>query len=78
MEAENPTVSSYALGGEVKLRISAKAASVSEANALIDPVAKEIRQRTGSACYGQDEDTMAAVVGELLAAKGETLSVAES
>ena len=78
LEAENPTVATYALGGEVKLRISAKAASVSEANALIDPVAKEIRQRTGSACYGQDEDTMAAVVGELLAAKGETLSVAES
>ncbi len=78
LDAENPTVATYALGGEVKLRISAKADSVAEANALIDPVAAEIRQRTGNHCYGQDDDTMAAVAGTLLAAQGQTLSVAES
>ena len=75
---DNPTVATYALGGEVKLRISAKAESVAAANELIAPVATEIRQRTGSACYGQNDDTMAAVVGQLLMAKGQTLSVAES
>ncbi|MEO1791917.1 MAG: nicotinamide-nucleotide amidohydrolase family protein, partial [Cyanobacteria bacterium J06629_19] len=48
------------------------------ANELIDPVAAEVHQLTGSACYGQDDDTMAAVVGQLLEGKQQTLSVAES
>ncbi|MEO0647807.1 MAG: competence/damage-inducible protein A [Cyanobacteria bacterium J06650_10] len=78
LSADNPTVATYALGGEVKLRISAKADSIEAANALIDPVADEIRQLTGLACYGKDTDTMAEVVGQLLRAKGQTLSVAES
>ncbi|MEO0771474.1 MAG: nicotinamide-nucleotide amidohydrolase family protein, partial [Cyanobacteria bacterium J06649_4] len=78
LSGENPTVATYALGGEVKLRISAKAASVEAANALIEPVAAEIRQQTGTACYGQDDETLATLVGEQLKAQGQTLSVAES
>ncbi|MEL6940014.1 MAG: competence/damage-inducible protein A [Cyanobacteria bacterium J06598_1] len=78
LSAENPTVATYALGGEVKLRISARAESVEAANALILPVAEEIKQRTGTAYYGQDSDTMADVVGRLLRARSHTLSVAES
>jgi nicotinamide-nucleotide amidase len=78
LSAENPTVATYVLGGEVKLRISAKAASVEAAIALINPVAAEIRQLTGTACYAQDSESMAAVVGRLLGESGQTLSVAES
>ncbi|MGD1896015.1 MAG: competence/damage-inducible protein A [Phormidesmis sp.] len=76
--AENPTVATYALGGEVKLRVSARAESIEAANALIDPVVDEIRQITGTACYGQDSETMAEVVGQLLLAQKQTVSVAES
>lgn len=78
LDADNPTVATYALGGEVKLRISAKADSVEAANELIDPVAAEIRRLTGTTCYGQDSDSLASVVGQQLAMRGETLSVAES
>ncbi|MGB3572398.1 MAG: competence/damage-inducible protein A [Phormidesmis sp.] len=78
LSAENPTVATYALGGEVKLRISAKAASISAANALIVPVADEIRRVTATACYGVDTETMAEVVGRQLMARSQTLSVAES
>ena len=75
---ENPTVAPYALGPEVKLRISAKADSVDSANALIDPVVRQIRALTGTACYGQGDQTLAAVVGETLRHRQQTLSVAES
>ncbi len=78
LPAENPTVATYALGGEVKLRISAKAASVTAANALILPVAQEIRRLTGPACYGIDSETIADVVGRQLIARSQTVSVAES
>ncbi|MEM8501757.1 MAG: competence/damage-inducible protein A [Cyanobacteria bacterium P01_D01_bin.1] len=75
---DNPTVAPYALGGKVILRISASAESVAAANQLIDPVATEIRELTGDACYGQDDETLADVVGMLLRTRSQTLSVAES
>jgi nicotinamide-nucleotide amidase len=78
LASQNPTVAPYAGDGEVKLRISAKADSVAAANELIAPVAQEIRQAAGEYCYGQDDDTLAAVVGTLLQQKNMTLSVAES
>lgn len=78
LDLENPTVAPYAGEGEVKLRLSARADSVAAANELIDPVAQEIRQIGKEECYGQDNDTLASVVGTLLQEKAMTLSVAES
>lgn len=78
LAAENPTVAPYAGEGEVKLRVSARAASVAAANALIEPVAAQIREIGGVNCYGQDDDTLASVVGQLLLASSQTVSVAES
>ena len=75
---ENPTVAPYAGEGEVKLRITAKAASLEAANELIAPVAAKIRAIGGVRCYGQDDDTLATAVGQLLRARSHTLSVAES
>jgi len=74
----NPTVAPYAGGGEVKLRVSAKAASAVAALALINPVEEEIRQIAGLNFFGADDDTLASVVGRLLEERRETLSVAES
>ncbi|MEO1391840.1 MAG: competence/damage-inducible protein A [Cyanobacteria bacterium J06634_5] len=78
LDSENPTVAPYAGDGEVKLRVTAKADSVTAANALIDPVVEKIKQLSGADCYGQDEDTLASVTGQLLQARSQTLSVAES
>jgi nicotinamide-nucleotide amidase len=78
LACENPTVAPYAGEGEVKLRISARADSVSAANELIAPVAQQIRQIAEEYCYGQDDDTLASAVGALLQQKNMTLSVAES
>lgn len=74
----NPTVAPYASEGEVKLRVSAKAASPTLAKEIISPVEQQLRQIAGMDYYGADEDTLASVVGQLLQEVGETLAVAES
>ncbi|BAU65786.1 competence/damage-inducible protein CinA [Stanieria sp. NIES-3757] len=74
----NPTVAPYASDGEVRLRVSAKAKSESDAIALIEPIAQQIQEIAGLDYFGTDEDTLASVVGNLLRKRGETLSVAES
>ena len=74
----NPTVAPYASRGEVKLRISARAASAEAAREAIAPVEKQLQEIGGLHCFGADDDTLATVVGRLLQASGETLSVAES
>ncbi|NMG11153.1 competence/damage-inducible protein A [Brasilonema sp. UFV-L1] len=74
----NPTVAPYSSRGEVKLRVSAKATSQEHAQDLIAPIEKQIKEIAGLNYYGADNDTLASVVGELLRAAGQTLSVAES
>ncbi len=74
----NPTVAPYASLGEVRLRVSAKTTSETEAIALIEPIAQEIQKIAGLDYFGSDEDTLASVVGSLLRQAGETVSVAES
>jgi nicotinamide-nucleotide amidase len=78
LEGANPTVAPYAGAGEVKLRITARAASAPEAEALLAPVEAEIRARAGKACFGADDDSLAAVVLQLLRQRGQSLAVAES
>ncbi|MEL6250028.1 MAG: competence/damage-inducible protein A, partial [Cyanobacteria bacterium J06627_15] len=78
LKLESPTVAPYASRGVIKLRISAKAKTQPEAEALIDPVAKQILEIAGSDCFGTDDDTLADAVGRLLLDRNETLSVAES
>ena len=78
LAGSNPTVAPYAGAGEVKLRLTAHAASRAEAEALLAPVEAEICARAGVACFGADEDSLAAVVLQLLRERGQTLAVAES
>ncbi|MEM6612729.1 MAG: competence/damage-inducible protein A [Cyanobacteria bacterium P01_C01_bin.72] len=77
-DSANPTVAPYAGKGEVRLRVAAKASSQEEAEAVIQPVATEIKQIAGLDYFGSNQDTLAAVVGKLLTAAQQTLSVAES
>jgi nicotinamide-nucleotide amidase len=77
-DLQNPTVAPYANYGEVKLRISAKAGSEAQAQALIAPVEQQLSEIAGLDRYGADEDSLASVVGDLLKSRQETLSVAES
>lgn len=78
LDAANPTVAPYAKMGEVHLRITARAASAPEANAMIAPVEREIEARLGAFVFGRDEETLEAVVLNLARGNGWTLAGAES
>jgi nicotinamide-nucleotide amidase len=75
---DNPTVAPYAGLGEVKLRITARAADTAAAAALLDPMEAELQRRCGLHCFGRDQESLAGVVLSLLRLRGETLAVAES
>jgi nicotinamide-nucleotide amidase len=74
----NPTIAFLASSGEVKVRITAKAGTASEADALIDPVAEEVRQRFGDDVFTSEDESLEEAVVRLLAARRETLASAES
>lgn len=78
LEQANPTVAPYAGAGEVKLRITARAEHQADAEALLLPVEREIRRRTGQSCFGVDEQSLAEVVLQQLRLRGQTVAVAES
>jgi len=74
----SPTVAPYASHGEVKLRVSAKAKTPQEAQAIINPIADQIRAIALEHYFGSNDDTIASVVGKRLRERKETLAVAES
>jgi nicotinamide-nucleotide amidase len=74
----NPTIAFLASSGEVKVRITAKAATASEADALIEPVAEEVRRRLGDDVFTSEDESLEQAVVRLLAHTGKTLACAES
>ena len=74
----NPTIAFLASSGEVKVRITAKAATVEEADALIEPVAEEVLHRIGDEVFTADDESLEEAVVRLLSASGKTLACAES
>jgi nicotinamide-nucleotide amidase len=74
----NPSIAFLASGGEIKVRITAKAPSPEEAMRLIGPVEDMVRERLGSAVFGADDDTVEKVVLDLVESRGWTLGTAES
>ena len=77
-ENSNPTAAPYAKEGEMFVRVTAKAATQAEADALCAPVVEEIRRRVGSFVYSVGVDSLEALVVDALRAVGKTLATAES
>ncbi len=77
-ELTNPTLAPYAKGGEVELRITAKADTEQAAQKLIAPVEEEVRGILGDKIYGADVDSLEAVCSSLLRDAGLTVGTAES
>ena len=78
MQDSNPTVAPYAKIGEVHLRVTARADTAEEADALIAERAALVRERLGNAIYGTNDDPIEKAVVDLLKAKAQTVSTAES
>ncbi|NLC53002.1 MAG: competence/damage-inducible protein A [Firmicutes bacterium] len=74
----NPALAPLASEGEVRLRITASAETVAEAEAAIIGLERKLRARLGHTIYGVDDETLEAVVVGFLKQRGETLAVAES
>lgn len=74
-----PTIAFLASGIEgIKVRITAKAPSLEQAQALVEAEEAEVRKLLGAAVFGVDEINMEASVGAQLTDSGLTLGVAES
>lgn len=74
----NPTVGLAAHTGVVDVRITAKAKTEAEADAMIAQVEAQVRERLGSVVFGVDEDRLESVVLDMLAHRGLTLTTIES
>ena len=74
----NPTLAPYAKEGECELRVTAKAPTQEEAQALLLPKVEELKARFGALVYGVDVPSLEYVVLEGLKARGLTLGTAES
>ena len=75
---ENPKIAMLAHGGRVDVKIMAKADSREHADAMIEPVAEELRRRIGSGYYGDDDVTLPGAIVAALKARGWTIGTAES
>ncbi len=78
MTSTNPTIAPYAKQGEVQVRVSAKAASADEADALIDPVVDNVCEILGDVVYGIDICSLQNALVQELNRKKVTAATAES
>jgi competence/damage-inducible protein CinA-like protein len=74
----NPTVAYLAGGGEVKVRLTAKAPTADEAGELLAPFVEEVTRRIGDAVTSTSDEDLERVVGQLLRERGLTIATAES
>lgn len=78
MTGGNPTVGLAAHSGQTDVRITAKADTEPEADALIDEMEAELRKRLGVAIYGVAKETVPEVVGGLLAEQSLKLGISDT
>ena len=75
----NPTIATYAKGGEVHLRITASGSDAKDARNSIKPVVKELKERFGDKIYTtRESETLEQHVLGLLKRRHMTLTTAES
>ena len=76
-ESVNPMVGVLAHPGQVDVRITAKSTNQEDADKLIAPVEREVRELLGEHVFAVDDETMHQVVGELLRSCGLTVACYE-
>lgn len=74
---KNPTVGLLAHPGQTDIRITAKANSQAEADAIIKPVLEIVREKLKPYIYGEDEATLESVVAGGLTRNGKRLAIIE-
>ena len=74
----NPLINCTVHGAVITLHIIATAADRASAEQMIEKDAGNLKKILGPLVYGQDEQTLAEVTGQMLKKRGLTLAVAES
>lgn len=74
----NPFVGVYYEKDEAQIQITARANSEKEAESLIKPVAKEVKDRMGEYIFGENDTRLSAVVKNLLKEQDKKITAAES
>ena len=75
---ENPVIATYAKPTEVRTRVTARAATAAEAEALLTPVLEKMTALLGDYIYGIDVPDLEHCCLDLLKEKGLTFATAES
>jgi nicotinamide-nucleotide amidase len=78
MTYTNPTVAPYAKRYECFCRVTAKANTAEEAEAMIAPVGELVKEKLGHVVYSTDAEGLDKLVMKLLLERGMTMSAAES
>ncbi len=71
-------VGTYARADGVHLRIGAKASTREEAQALIEPVERELEAIFGNSIWGRDEDTLEGFIARTLCERSQSVGTMES
>lgn len=74
----NPSVATYAKRDGVQVRVAAKADTPEAAKARAAVVENQVRKLLEDKLWGEDDDELAAVILDALAARGQTLATMES
>ena len=77
-ESTNPTVAHYAKTGEVQLRVTARVKQGEDAEALLQPVMEQIKEKVGEFLYGIDVGDLQTAAVRALKEKNLHVAVAES
>ncbi len=77
-DQQNPTVGVLASPDAVRIRITARANTIEEAETLIDDVDAKVRERLPGLVMGVNDATLEQVVDDLIRARGWRLAVAET
>jgi nicotinamide-nucleotide amidase len=75
---DNPKIAVLAHAGRVDVKVMAKAQTRAAADAMIEPLAAELRSRIGTGYFGDDSTTLGSAIIDVLKARKLTIGTAES
>jgi nicotinamide-nucleotide amidase len=74
----NPSMAFLASAAEIKVRLTAKAANVEAAEAMVAPLQAAVQERLGSLVFGIDDETIEKILLGLAEQRGWSIATAES
>lgn len=77
LNAANPSIGLAAHSGQVDVRITAKAESEAEADAMIARMESQVRERIGDYIFGVDKETIEGALAALLLERGAKVAITE-